>query len=103
MHVWEVFRQENEGEPMVHVGSVVAPDRERAMEYARDIYSRRYEAYRLWIVPRKEVIEIKDLDYLQPPIDRTYRMGIAYRVTVEKRRRIKEMFEELAREVQGGA
>jgi len=101
MHVWEVFRQEQEGEPMVHVGSVVAPDRERATEYARDIYSRRYEAYRLWLVPREEVVEVTDLDFLQPPIDRTYRMGIAYRVTVEKRRQIKEMFENLAKEVYG--
>ncbi len=101
MHVWEVFRQEQEGEPMVHVGSVVAPDRERAREYARDIYSRRYEAYRLWLVPREAVVEITDLDYLQPPIDRTYRMGVAYRVTVEKRRQIKRMFEDLAKEVYG--
>ncbi len=88
---------------MVHVGSVVAPDRERAVEYARDIYSRRYEAYRLWLVPREEVVEVKDLDFLQPPIDRTYRMGIAYRVTVEKRRQIKEMFQRLAEEVQRGS
>ena len=102
MHVWEVFRQEQEGEPMVHVGSVVAPDRARALEYARDIYSRRYEAYRLWLVPREAVVEVTDPDFLQPPIDRTYRMGVAYRVTVEKRRQIKEMFEKVAQEVQGG-
>ena len=101
MRVWEIFRQEHEGEAMVHVGSVVAPDRARALEYARDTYSRRYEAYRLWIVPRQEVIEVKDIDFLQPPIDRTYRMGIAYRGTVEKRRQIKKMFEDLAKEVYG--
>ena len=38
--VWEVFRQESEGDPMVHGGSVRAPDEELALHYAREFYGR---------------------------------------------------------------
>ncbi|MEO6060050.1 MAG: hypothetical protein ABIQ05_08800, partial [Candidatus Limnocylindria bacterium] len=34
--VWEVFRQEAEGDPMIHGGSVRAPDEELATHYARE-------------------------------------------------------------------
>ena len=50
--VWEVFRQEKDGDPMRHAGNVRAPDRELAMHYAREFYSRRNESVRLWVVPR---------------------------------------------------
>ncbi|AEB12102.1 phenylacetic acid degradation protein PaaB [Marinithermus hydrothermalis] len=103
MHAYEVFRQDEEGEPLQHVGSVLAPNRELAIQYARDVYSRRYEAQRLWVVPREAITEVNDADFLQPPLDHTYRMGATYRVTVEKRRQIKEMFKKVAREVTGEA
>ena len=48
--VWEVFRQEDEGDPMIHSGNVNAPDEELAMHYAREFYGRRGESHRLWIV-----------------------------------------------------
>ncbi len=50
--VWEVFRQEAEGDPLVHGGSVNAPDEELALHYAREFYGRRQESVRLWVVPR---------------------------------------------------
>ncbi|MDI3340473.1 MAG: phenylacetic acid degradation protein PaaB [Sphaerobacter sp.] len=88
MHVYEVFRQEAEGESMRHVGNVDAPDDELALQYAREVYSRRGEATRLWVVPRAAIVEIVDPDFLRPPLDHGYRMGEAYRVTVMKRRQI---------------
>ncbi len=42
--VWEVFRQEAEGDPMIHSGNVRAPDEELAMHYAREFYGRRQES-----------------------------------------------------------
>src|SRR5690606_8211928 len=47
---WEVFRQEKDGEPMRHGGSVMAPDAELATHYARELFGRRQESVRLWIV-----------------------------------------------------
>jgi len=88
MQIYEVFRQEREGDPMVHVGNVQAPGDDLARQYAREVYSRRGEATRLWLVPRSAIEEIGDAYFLRPPIERSYRMGEAYRVTVQKRRQL---------------
>lgn len=90
MQVYEVFRQEEEGATLIHVGSVDAPYLELALQYAREVYSRRGEALRMWVVPRACVAEISEGDFLRPPLERTYRMGEGYRVTVQKRRALKE-------------
>jgi phenylacetate-CoA oxygenase PaaH subunit len=76
--VFEVFRQEKDGDPMRHAGNVVAPDIELATHYAREFYSRRQESVRLWIVPRTEVTDLSDLDLLQPPLDRTFKKPGGY-------------------------
>ena len=76
--VWEVFRQEAEGDPMVHGGSVRAPDEELATHYAREFYSRRQESVRLWIVPRTDITDLSDLDLLQPPLDRSFKKPGGY-------------------------
>ena len=96
MSVFEVFRQEEAGGPFVHAGSVLAPDVDLAQQYARDIYARREDAVRLWVVPRAAVHEVADPDLLRPQLDRKYRLGRGYRVTVEKRRRIKARIERQA-------
>ena len=48
MPVYEVFRQEEPGGAFVHAGSLVAPDEVLAAQYARDIFSRREDALRVW-------------------------------------------------------
>ncbi len=78
MDVYEVFRQEREGEPMRHAGNVLAPDRELATHYAREFYSRRQESIRLWVVPRAAIQQIDDLDLLQPPLDRSFKKPAGY-------------------------
>jgi ring-1,2-phenylacetyl-CoA epoxidase subunit PaaB len=88
MAIYEVFQQGREGDPMTHVGSLNAPDDELALQYARDVFSRRYEALRLWVVPRASVQQIDDLDLLRPPFDRSYRRPDGYNV-VPKLRAIK--------------
>ncbi|MGH2463978.1 MAG: 1,2-phenylacetyl-CoA epoxidase subunit PaaB, partial [Candidatus Limnocylindrales bacterium] len=70
---FEVFRQEREGEPMRHGGSVMAPDSGLALDYAREMYSRRGESLRLWVVRRADIAEIDDPDLLRPPLDRSYK------------------------------
>jgi ring-1,2-phenylacetyl-CoA epoxidase subunit PaaB len=76
--VWEVFRQEKDGEPMRHAGNVRAPDRDLAVHYARELYSRRNESIRLWVVPRTEIADLSDPDLLQPPLDRSFKKPGGY-------------------------
>ena len=76
--VWEVFRQEKDGDPMRHAGNVRAPDRELAQHYAREFYSRRNESVRLWVVKRTEISDLSDPDLLQPPLDRSFKKPGGY-------------------------
>ncbi|MDQ3552946.1 MAG: hypothetical protein M3395_00840 [Chloroflexota bacterium] len=76
--VWEVFRQEKDGDPMRHAGNVRAPDRALATHYARELYSRRQESVRLWIVSRGDITDLSDPDLLQPPLDRTFKKPGGY-------------------------
>ena len=76
--VWEVFRQESEGDPLVHAGNVNAPDEDLALHYAREFYGRRQESHRLWIVPRDAITELDDPDLLKPPFDRSFKKPGGY-------------------------
>ena len=58
--IWEVFRQERKGQALAHAGSLEAPDRGFAEEYAREFYGRRAESQALWVVPRDAILEIDD-------------------------------------------
>jgi phenylacetate-CoA oxygenase PaaH subunit len=75
---FEVFRQEKEGDPMRHGGSVLAPDATLALHYARELYGRRQESVRLWIVRRADIQELDDPDLLQPPLDRSFKKPGGY-------------------------
>ena len=87
--VFEVFRQEKDGDPMRHAGNVVAPDLELATHYAREMYSRRQESVRLWVVPRGQITDLSDPDLLQPPLDRSFKKpgGYVLRDKLEQARR----------------
>ena len=75
---WEVFRQEREGGPMRHGGSVTAPDPTLAVHYARELYGRRQESVRLWVVRRADIHDLHDPDLLQPPLDRSFKKPGGY-------------------------
>ena len=75
---WEVFRQEKEGDPMRHGGSVLAPDPVLAVHYARELYGRRQESVRLWVVRRADIHDLDDPDLLQPPLDRSFKKPGGY-------------------------
>ena len=75
---WEVFRQEKEGDAMRHGGSVMAPDAVLAAHYARELYGRRQESIRLWVVRRADIVDIADPDLLQPPLDRSFKKPGGY-------------------------
>lgn len=85
---YEVFRQEKDGEPMRHGGSVLAPDPTLAVHYARELYGRRQESVRLWVVRRADIHLLEDPDLLQPPLDRSFKKpgGYVMRLKLEAAR-----------------
>lgn len=83
---------------MTHTGSLNAGDDELAMHYARDIFARRNEALRLWVVRREHVREIDDPNLLKPPFDRSFRRPDGYNV-VPKLRAVKARVAEQTTEV----
>ena len=76
--VFEVFRQEKDGDAMRHGGNVLAPDAELALHYAREMFSRRNESTRLWIVRRADIEVLEDEDLLNPPLDRSFKKPGGY-------------------------
>ena len=78
LEAWEVFRREKGGDPMRHGGSVMAPDAELATHYAREMFARRGESARLWVVRRADIVDLDDEDLLHPPLDRSYKKPGGY-------------------------
>jgi ring-1,2-phenylacetyl-CoA epoxidase subunit PaaB len=78
LEAWEVFRRERDGDPMQHGGSVMAPDPELALHYARELFGRRQESVRLWVVRRSDILDLEDPDLLQPPLDRSFKKPGGY-------------------------
>ena len=63
---------------MRHGGSVMAPDAELATHYAREMFGRRQESVRLWVVRRADIVDLEDPDLLQPPLDRSFKKPGGY-------------------------
>ena len=53
--LWEVFVQEELGDPHAHAGSLHAPDAKMALLSARDVYSRRGSVKSIWVVPSQTI------------------------------------------------
>jgi phenylacetate-CoA oxygenase PaaH subunit len=75
---YEVFQQAKEGDPMRHGGNVLAPDSELAVHYARELFGRRNESSRLWVVRRADITVLEDPDLLDPPLDRSFKKPGGY-------------------------
>ena len=56
----------------------LAPDAELAAHYARELFGRRQESVRLWVVRRADVVDLDDPDLLQPPLDRSFKKPGGY-------------------------
>jgi ring-1,2-phenylacetyl-CoA epoxidase subunit PaaB len=78
LEAYEVFQQQKEGDPMRHGGNVLAPDPELALHYARELFARRNESTRLWVVRRADIQVLEDEDLLNPPLDRSFKKPGGY-------------------------
>ena len=55
MKLYEVFIRSRRGLDHKHVGSLHAEDPQQALEYARDVYTRRNEGVSIWVVPSSSI------------------------------------------------
>jgi phenylacetate-CoA oxygenase PaaH subunit len=78
LEAYEVFQQAKDGDPMRHGGNVLAPDGELAIHYARELFGRRNESTRLWVVRRADIAVLEDPDLLDPPLDRSFKKPGGY-------------------------
>ncbi len=78
LEAYEVFQQAKDGDPMRHGGNVLAPDPELATHYARELFGRRNESTRLWVVRRADITVLEDPDLLDPPLDRSFKKPGGY-------------------------
>ena len=77
--IWEVFRQEKEGEYHTHCGNVHAPDREMALLFAEIQHARRKPTNSLWVAPQKEIGEVDTEDAkFGGTTDKSYRWATSY-------------------------
>ena len=84
--LWEVFVQEEGGEPHVHVGSVRAVDKEFAIQNARDVYARRGQVVSIWVVPTESISATTPSDtktFFSSADDKAYRHPQFYKVPKE--------------------
>lgn len=79
--VWEVFIQSKNGLAHKHVGNLHAPDKEMALQNARDLYTRRNEGSSIWVVESKYIIASVPEDgeeFFDPSNDKVYRHPTFY-------------------------
>lgn len=60
--LWEVFIRSKNGLSHKHTGSLHAPDKEIAMENARDVYTRRNEGASIWVVESTHIFASNPVD-----------------------------------------
>lgn len=79
--LWEVFIQSKSGLPYKHAGSLHAPDKEMAIQAARDTYTRRNEGTSIWVVPADCIVASNPNDQAElfdPMNDKIYRHPTFY-------------------------
>ena len=86
MHLYEVFIRSKRGLDHKHVGSLHAEDPEQALEYARDVYTRRNEGVSIWVVESKNITASSPSDkgpMFDPSRDKVYRHPTFYDIPDE--------------------
>ena len=83
MHLYEVFLRSKRGLDHKHVGSLHAEDPEQALEYARDVYTRRSEGVSIWVVDSSDIFASQEDDnesFYDPMDDKPYRHATHYQL-----------------------
>jgi len=86
LDLFEVFLRSKRGLDHKHVGSLHAEDPEQALEYARDIYTRRSEGVSIWVVRSNDICASQEDDsesFYDPSDDKPYRHAMYYKLPDE--------------------
>jgi phenylacetate-CoA oxygenase PaaH subunit len=86
--VWEVFSRRTNDDPLVHVGSVSAPDLEMALVLARETFFRHGEGVDCWVGRRGDLHRVADPETLGGVTDKTYRRAEGYTGVGAKLKRV---------------
>jgi len=88
--VYEIFVQASDLDPHVHVGSLLAPSPEWALQLARENFLRRTNAVSVWAVRRGDVHTTPDdPDWFAREFDRKYRDVSGYADNARRWKRFK--------------
>jgi len=90
MDVWEVFSRRTNDDPLVHVGSVSAPDIELALVLARETFFRHGEGVDCWVGRRGDLHRVAHPETLGGVSDKTYRRADGYMGVGAKLKRVHE-------------
>jgi ring-1,2-phenylacetyl-CoA epoxidase subunit PaaB len=86
MPLFEVFIRSKRGLDHRHVGSLHAEDAAQALEYARDVYTRRSEGVSIWVARSSDIVASQEGDsasFYDPQDDKPYRHATFYAVPDE--------------------
>ena len=86
MQLYEVFIRSRRGLDHKHVGSLHADDPGQALEYARDVYTRRGEGVSVWVVESRNITASQEADcesFYDPLDDKPYRHAAMYTLPEE--------------------
>ncbi len=84
--LWEVLIRSKRGLEHKHVGSLHAADGAQALEYARDVYTRRMEGCSIWVVRSSDIHASQEADaaeFFDPAEDKVYRHPTFYELPDE--------------------
>jgi ring-1,2-phenylacetyl-CoA epoxidase subunit PaaB len=77
--VFQVFIQRTHLDPHVHVGSLIAPSPDIALQTARENFLRRDHAINIWVVPQDQITATSyDGEFFCKEMDRKYREVAGY-------------------------
>ena len=86
MPLFEVFVRSRRGLDHQHVGSLRADDAEMALQYAREIYTRRREGISIWVMRSADITASQEEDapaFFEPAADKPYRDATYYELPKE--------------------
>jgi ring-1,2-phenylacetyl-CoA epoxidase subunit PaaB len=81
LELFEVFIRSKRGLDHKHVGSLHSEDHAQALEYARDVYTRRSEGVSIWVVKSADICASQEddaEDFFDPNDDKPYRHATYY-------------------------
>ena len=86
LELYEVFLRSRRGLDHKHVGSLHAEDPQQAVEFARDVYTRRSEGVSIWVVRSADIHASQESDsesFFDPMDDKPYRHATFYQLPDE--------------------